>query len=234
MRTNHNTHTAHLRRVAHIEAKFAKPIQEVLRDFVNTRELTCDEFLPQLGICHQTFVKWLKKYNVKGRGAKHRAYRRPEHCKNIGEALRGQKRSPAHQAAVTRSHLASGAWKPIGHTVVRKGYRYIKVCHGKSRSPSKGRPTSQNYKEEHRIIIEQMVRRQLMPCEHVHHLDGNGLNNHPDNLVVVSKEEHGWINRLLRCMDQPFAKAIIDTLQARFPRTSNFNAHFAALCWAQP
>lgn len=43
----------------------------------------------------------------------------------------------------------------------------------------------------HRIVAEQKLGRSLAPGEVVHHLDGNILNNDPDNLVVCqSQAEH--------------------------------------------
>lgn len=43
---------------------------------------------------------------------------------------------------------------------------------------------------QHRWVAEDKVGRPLVDGEHVHHLDGGRTNNHPDNLVVLSKSEH--------------------------------------------
>lgn len=43
---------------------------------------------------------------------------------------------------------------------------------------------------EHRYVMEQVLGRPLTSAELVHHKDGDGLNNHPDNLVILSKAEH--------------------------------------------
>ncbi len=45
----------------------------------------------------------------------------------------------------------------------------------------------------HKLIAEHILERKLHPDEHVHHEDGNGLNNSPDNLDVMFANEH---NRL--------------------------------------
>jgi hypothetical protein len=43
---------------------------------------------------------------------------------------------------------------------------------------------------EHRVIAAEKIGRALLPNEVVHHIDGDRLNNHPDNLVVMTKHEH--------------------------------------------
>jgi HNH endonuclease len=56
------------------------------------------------------------------------------------------------------------------------GYRYISV---------NGRKIA-----EHRHFVEQREGRELASNEVVHHVDGDKLNNAPDNLVVLTKGEH--------------------------------------------
>src|SRR6185436_14739255 len=42
----------------------------------------------------------------------------------------------------------------------------------------------------HRIIMELKLGRPLERGEHIHHIDGNRMNNSPDNLEVVIGSEH--------------------------------------------
>lgn len=63
----------------------------------------------------------------------------------------------------------------------------------------KGNDTPRRYKQiyvngkqvrEHRWIMEQYLGRKLESWEHVHHIDGNHLNNAIENLAVLSNAEH--------------------------------------------
>jgi len=57
----------------------------------------------------------------------------------------------------------------------------------------------------HRLIAEIILGRKLHPDEQVHHLDGNGLNNHPDNLEVMFASEHGRLSgERRRKTEEPF------------------------------
>ena len=68
-----------------------------------------------------------------------------------------------------RRGLGSKGW-------IEGGYRYIQVDGVKI--------------AEHRHIVEEREGRKLTSSEVVHHCDGNPLNNHSDNLVVLSRSEH--------------------------------------------
>ncbi|MHB1952449.1 MAG: HNH endonuclease signature motif containing protein [Sulfobacillus sp.] len=46
----------------------------------------------------------------------------------------------------------------------------------------------------HRIIAAAKLGRRLKPDEDVHHLDGNKLNFHPDNLEIMDHRDHGCVS----------------------------------------
>ena len=49
---------------------------------------------------------------------------------------------------------------------------------------------AQGYIFEHRLIWEQVHHRLLMANEHIHHINGNGLDNRPKNLVALTISKH--------------------------------------------
>jgi hypothetical protein len=90
-------------------------------------------------------------------------------------------------------------YKPIGtkRITFRGGIPY---CEVKIANPDV-------WQYEHRLVIERNLGRSLNRHEIVHHKDGNGLNNNPDNLQIVSTATHNklhpknlkWSRRFDKC-----------------------------------
>ena len=50
-------------------------------------------------------------------------------------------------------------------------------------------------KAVHRVIAEYVLGRKLKYSEVIHHLDGNGLNNSHDNLIICSRSYHQYLHK---------------------------------------
>lgn len=60
-------------------------------------------------------------------------------------------------------------------------------------------PTTRRQVRIHRLVASTILGRPLLPGEVVHHLDGNSLNNAPDNLLVMrSQRHHASLEQYLR------------------------------------
>lgn len=66
-------------------------------------------------------------------------------------------------------------WK--GGRIERKGYIYI-LC------PNHPNATKQGYVCEHRLVMEERIGRYLTKNEIIHHINGNIIDNHIDNLKI--------------------------------------------------
>lgn len=98
-----------------------------------------------------------------------------------GHHIRIRRPHPGYWTAERRErHAATKRTKAIGNTIVKRSgnvlYRMVMTVDG--------------YEYEHRLVAGTMIGRPLRPDEHVHHIDGDGLNNDPTNLEVLSHAEH--------------------------------------------
>lgn len=113
----------------------------------------------------------------------------------MGSGFRGKTRvlSEAHIAAVRAGRKRWGEENGKGWRITRTGYREF------TRGEHAGRL-------EHVVVMEGRIGRRILRDECVHHIDGDSLNNHEDNLALMTRAAH---SRLHRREDALSGKAIV-------------------------
>lgn len=79
-------------------------------------------------------------------------------------------------------------WKG-GRTIASNGYVLIRVGMEHPFADCRG------YAYEHRVVASEKIGRLISSSEQVHHIDGNKTNNHPDNLEVLTVQQHCYKHR---------------------------------------
>ena len=102
----------------------------------------------------------------------------------LGSGLRGKTRefTEEHRENMRTARLKWSAENAIGYRVTSSGYYEFTVGENKGRSV-------------HCVLMERRIGRRLLPDEVVHHVDGNRLNNHIDNLALLTRSGHTRLHR---------------------------------------
>lgn len=170
--------------------RISMPIDELERLYVSG--LSCSQIAEQCGVTKQAVRRALKASGVEIRGlseAMKLSHNRPHVLEKFSNAARGRKHSEA-----TKKKLRDvvGPDHPLwrsGLTLGSGGYLQFTA------SPANGAHAG---KFLHQIVCEWKEGRKLPDGYHVHHIDGDKLNNSPDNLVSMSAREHGQLHYLER------------------------------------
>lgn len=115
------------------------------------------------------------------------SHSKPEVREKIALSRRGKKLSDEAKSKLRRlTGEKSKNWLG-GITMNKQGY----ICF--TSSPKNGDNAG---KCLHVLIAEWLYQRKVQPGEHVHHIDGNKLNNNPENLCILTDSEHAKIHGL--------------------------------------
>lgn len=126
----------------------------------------------------------------------HNSHRHTEDTKRrIAEAGRGRRHKPESIEKQRRSKQGplNPQWK--GGRFQSKSYVWVRVGREHPMAMSNG------YCLEHRLVEAAALGRMLLSYEHVHHIDGDSLNNTPENLVVLTQSQHSRLHRLMQYRD---------------------------------
>lgn len=161
-----------------------------LRRLYEVEKLSTRGIGAQLGVSANTIRRWLTEAGIAVR--------------SISEAKTGQK--PAVHTVLAsvrarRRHVRS-EHPEVGYKVRSDGYIYIS-------RPDHPRATKDGYVLEHRVVMEQLIGRYLMPHEEPHHKNEIRDDNRPDNLELKTKHQH---------MREHYSDREIDPVTGRFKK----------------
>lgn len=95
------------------------------------------------------------------------------HMTELNREMNSERMTPATRAKLRIAHISNG-----------NGRTYAKIYGQKV----------------HRVVAEELIGRQLLAGEVVHHIDCNRRNNDPNNLMVVTASEHSSIHGRMRAL----------------------------------
>jgi len=130
--------------------------------------------IKQCAICYKDFITYSSKIKL-GRG---------KYCsKNCSDKNTLFKKGHLSLPNKTSFKLGKDHPKWQGWRYAGRGRKYKLLL-----LPNHPYSDKNGYYREHRYIMEQKLGRYLMPNEEIHHIDGNGLNNTIDNLLLVENK----------------------------------------------
>lgn len=97
-------------------------------------------------------------------------------------------------------------------------YPRCRSCRGSNLIEIKSKVDNAGYLTErgrriHRLIMEKRAGRKLSADEHVHHIDGNKLNNKTSNLIILTASDHHRIHKKVNLLQIAVIKKYLEILK---------------------
>lgn len=116
--------------------------------------------------------------------------------------------------------LGHGRWKGLGPTA-RNAYKQVFVA-------QRDRRGSRDFEAEHVLVAERALGHRLPHKSHVHHVDGNRLNNAPSNLVICENNAYHRLlhfrTRILKAGGNPNTDAMCSTCKQALHKSQFYRA----------
>lgn len=106
-------------------------------------------------------------------------YRAQKHAKKYGPNAGDQRGRHQNHARGERHHRWAN-----GKMRTSQGYIAVAVPEGHHLRQAHG------YAYEHQMVAEEKIGRRLLPNEQVHHINGQRDDNRPENLEVLTRQQH--------------------------------------------
>lgn len=149
-----------------------------------TMGLTTHEIAHRLNCSQGGVWKWLKYHGIQSRPSGRDRASEKLHDKMWLEKAYSQ--YSTHEIAKLLNCGQITVWKAMKNLdIPLKLGRRLKISRCKRELGPDG-----NYHLQHRLIMEKILGRRLLPTEDVHHIDKNPRNNDPSNLIVLPEREH--------------------------------------------